>query len=63
MKQLCCECDLHEAVLRLGLSHPKLRSATASLAWCYRSGASTRLFLVLSNDKPYLYGVILSAYE
>ena len=31
MKQLCCVCDHHEAVLRLGLSHPKLRSATASL--------------------------------
>ena len=26
MKQLCYECDLHEAVLSVGLSHPKLRS-------------------------------------
>ena len=35
--------DLYEDVLRLGLSHPKLRSATAPLA-CYNSGASTRLY-------------------
>ena len=26
MKQLCDGCDLHEAVFRLGLSHPKPRS-------------------------------------
>ena len=44
MKQLCYERDLHEAVLRLGLSHPKPRSATAPLAWGYNSGASTRLY-------------------
>ena len=37
-------CDLHEAVVRSGLSHPKLRSATAPLAWGYKPGASTRLF-------------------
>ena len=43
MKQLCYECDLHEAVLSLGQSHPKPRSATATLAWGYKPGASTRL--------------------
>ena len=43
MRQLCHECDLYEAVLQLGLSHPKPRSATAPLAWGYNSGASTRL--------------------
>ena len=30
--------------MRLVLSHPKLRSATAPLAWGYNSGASTRLY-------------------
>ena len=37
-------CDLHEAVLRFGLFHPKPRSATAPLAWGYKSAASTRLY-------------------
>jgi len=55
------ECDLHEAVLSLGLSHPKLHSATAPLAWGYKPGASTRLFI--PKDKPTSRRGILRHYE